>query len=70
LRQLKEEHGVDVRPLPDDVIARLRDLSAEVLEEIAAEDELAGRVYGSIKNYAETTIAWTDISERYILNHR
>jgi TRAP-type mannitol/chloroaromatic compound transport system substrate-binding protein len=70
LKQLVDDHGVDVRPLPDEVIERLKELSKEVLEEIAAGDELSGRVYASMMRYAETTKPWTDISERYIVNRR
>jgi TRAP-type mannitol/chloroaromatic compound transport system substrate-binding protein len=70
LQQLKDEHGVDVRPLPDEVIGRLRELSVEVLEEIAGNDDLAGRVYASMKLYAETTREWTRISEHSFLNQR
>jgi TRAP-type mannitol/chloroaromatic compound transport system substrate-binding protein len=69
LQQLIEEHGVDVRPLPEAVIDHMRKLSVEVMEEIAASDELAGRVYDSIMAYSKVVRPWTEISERYMLNH-
>ena len=34
--------GTDIRPFPDDVIVELKEISAEVLKEIAAEDEMSG----------------------------
>ena len=40
LVELVETHGVDVRKLPDDVIAELRRLSAEVLDELGQDSEI------------------------------
>ncbi|UCC55842.1 MAG: TRAP transporter substrate-binding protein DctP [Gammaproteobacteria bacterium] len=70
LKTLVEEHGVDVRRLPDEVLERLRELSHEVVSEIAAKDPLSGRVYDSFTQFSEQVIAWNDISERAYLNVR
>jgi TRAP-type mannitol/chloroaromatic compound transport system substrate-binding protein len=70
LRTLIEEHGVDVRRLPDSVLARLRELSNEVVREISGDDPFAGRVYESFQNFRSQVTAWDDISERAYLNVR
>ena len=63
LVELVETHGVDVRKLPDDVIAELRKLSAEVLEELAEEDELSRRIAESVKAFQKQATAYHGISE-------
>ena len=63
LVELVDTHGVDVRKLPDDVITELRRLSAEVLEELAAEDELSRRIADSVKAFQKQATAYHGISE-------
>ena len=70
LRALVEEHGVDVRPFPKKVLARLRELSEDVVSEIAANDELSARVYASYSEFRQQVFDWHDISERAYLNLR
>ena len=62
--------GTDIRPFPDDVIAELKRISAEVLQEIAAEDEMSGKVYASFLAFYRNVKGWSEISERYYLNSR
>jgi len=69
LQQLKEA-GVDVRAFPEDVLTELRRLTREVLEEIAAEDTMAGRAYASFKSFFERVRAYTDIGEKILLDLR
>ena len=47
LKTLVEKHKVDIRTYPGDVLATLRKYSAEVVEELAAKDDFARRVYDS-----------------------
>ena len=70
LKALVDEHGVDVRRLPDSVLDRLRELSNEVVSEIAGSDPLSGKVYESFQRFRTDVIAWSDISERAYLNIR
>ena len=70
LQTLVNEHQVDVRHLPDDVLARLRQLSDEVVAEVAAKDALSARVYQSFRDFRKQVMAWHDISERAYLNAR
>jgi TRAP-type mannitol/chloroaromatic compound transport system substrate-binding protein len=70
LETLVEEHQVEVRKLPDPVLARLRDLSAQVVEEIAAQDALSKRVYESFQRFRQQATQWSNISQRAYLNAR
>jgi TRAP-type mannitol/chloroaromatic compound transport system substrate-binding protein len=70
LETLVEEHQVEVRKLPDPVLARLRDLSAQVVEEIAAQDALSKRVYESFQRFRQQATQWSNISQRADLNAR
>ena len=70
LQTLVNEHQVDLRPLPDDVLARLKQLSDEVVAEVAKKDELSQRVYESFRTFRDQVTAWDNISERAYLNAR
>jgi len=70
LQSLVNDHGVDVRSFPLDVLKKLQSLSEEVVAEIAGEDELAARVYQSYSSFQRQVMAWHDISERAYLNVR
>jgi TRAP-type mannitol/chloroaromatic compound transport system substrate-binding protein len=64
------EGGTEVRPFPDDVLAELKKTTALVLAEIAAEDEMSGKAYGSFVDHFQTVRGWSEISERFYLNNR
>ena len=70
LRTLIDEHKVDVRAFPDEVIAKLRTLSEEVVGEIAGKDALSAKVFESYNNFRAQVLDWHDISERAYLNLR
>jgi TRAP-type mannitol/chloroaromatic compound transport system substrate-binding protein len=70
LAQLLEEHGVELRAFPDDVLAELKSATFEVLEEIAAGDEMSGKVWASYKSFMEKVHPWTEIGEKSFVNHR
>ncbi len=70
LKTLEEQHGILVRPFPDDVIARLRELSREVLDELAAQDEDFGRVYASYSAFQQRVSRWIDLSEQAYIRAR
>ena len=64
------ESGVELRKFPDDVIAELKKMTADVLSELAREDEMSGKAYASFLDYFETVREWSEISERIYLNTR
>lgn len=70
LRTLIEEHNVDVRSFPDEVITKLRALSKEVVSEIAGKDAMSAKVYKSYSEFMEQVVDWHNISERAYLNLR
>jgi TRAP-type mannitol/chloroaromatic compound transport system substrate-binding protein len=70
LRRLIEEHGVELLPFPDDVLAELRRHTFDILDALAAEDAMVREVWDSFRGFMETVRHWTDIGERYMLNHR
>lgn len=63
LDQLVREHSVQLRRLPDDVIAALRRASEESLEAMAAADPFVRRVYDSQRAFRAQAQAWHAISE-------
>ncbi|MEA3242831.1 MAG: TRAP transporter substrate-binding protein [Pseudomonadota bacterium] len=70
LRTLVDEHHVEVRKLPDSVLDRLRELSDQVVTEIAAKDALSQRVHASFQAFRDQVVQWSDISARAYLNAR
>jgi TRAP-type mannitol/chloroaromatic compound transport system substrate-binding protein len=63
LKQLVEVHKVELRRLPDPVLAALREQSRQLLEELAASDAFARRVHDSMHAYRERILAWAAVSE-------
>jgi len=70
LTELVDKHGVVVRQFPREVIDRLREISAVVLEEIAASDPLAARVYASQKAFKDGVMDYHEISEEAMYRAR
>lgn len=70
LQTLITKHGVELRRFPDDVIARLRTLSEEVLAEIAQKDEFSSKVYTSYMKFLTQCKEWSGISELGYLQAR
>ena len=70
LQTMLNEHGVELRRLPDDVLARLKDLSAEVVDEMAGDDPLAQRIVTSYREFAASAKAYSKISEQAYINAR
>lgn len=70
LDQLVEEHGVQLRKMPDDVMAAAASAAKEVLEETAANDELTGRIFESFRASLATSQAWGRISDEAFMAAR
>jgi len=70
LQSLVNEHHVDVREFPASVLARLRDLSEQVVAEIAGKDALSAKVFDSYRAFQRQVMSWHDISERAYMNVR
>jgi TRAP-type mannitol/chloroaromatic compound transport system substrate-binding protein len=70
LRELIEQHNVQLRRLPDDVLQELRVISDAVVSEIASDDPMAQKIYQSYKLYRDKASSYAEISERAYLNAR
>ena len=62
---LVEEHGIELRRFPDDVLATLRDHATVVMDDLAANDPTIARVYDSYSSFAATMGDWHEISEAF-----
>ncbi len=67
---LINRHGVEVRSFPDDVIEKLRELSAQVVAEVAGNDAFSQEIYDSYLNFSNKSKAWYQLSEQAYLNLR
>jgi TRAP-type mannitol/chloroaromatic compound transport system substrate-binding protein len=70
LEQLVNEHGVELRPFPDDVLKQIKALSDEVVSEEAAKDPMSQKVFESFVKFREQAIKWHAVSEQAYLNAR
>ena len=70
MQTLINDHGVNMLPLPETVIAELRRVSDEVVGEIAGHDEISGRIYQSYQAFRKQTVAYSAVSEQAYLNSR
>ncbi len=70
LNTLVDEHGVQMRAFPVDVLTRLRQLSAEVVAEVAEKDEFSRRVHASYQKFLNQSKAYSAISEYAYLHAR
>jgi TRAP-type mannitol/chloroaromatic compound transport system substrate-binding protein len=70
LKALLEDHKVELRAFPDEVLKYLNKISDEVMIEMAGETELMGRIYTSFQDYKKIVSPWTAISNKVLLNLR
>lgn len=70
MQQLINEHGVDVRPLPADVIQALRAATETVLARKSEEDAEFKRIYAEYKKFYDSIKTYTDLSDTAYLNNR
>ena len=70
LEQLVNEHGVELRSFPDDVMRKLRTISDEVVAEEAQKDAISKKVYDSFVAYRDQVQKWTAVAEQAYINGR
>lgn len=70
LKTLIEEHEVELKRYPDDVLAELQRLSNEVLDDIAASDPMAQKAWASLQAYSAEVKPWTAIGEQAMFEAR
>ncbi len=69
-KTLVEEHNVTVKPFPPAVMERLKALTTDVLDDIAAGDDEFATVLASYRAFFAKARAWHDISERAYYEQR
>lgn len=70
LKQLVEDHGVDLREMPADVMDALARASKAVLEETARADDITGRIFESYKASLERSQEWGRIADEAFMAAR
>lgn len=70
LQEIKKKPDVETKKLPDDVLKKLRELSQEVIMDLAEKDQSVKKVYESFQAFRTQVLAWHDISERAYFNAR
>ncbi|MEO0398887.1 MAG: TRAP transporter substrate-binding protein [Pseudomonadota bacterium] len=70
LNQLTEEHGVELRRMPDDIWAALAEETKTVLEEIAAIGPKEAAIYESYRSALARSQSWGAISEEAYMSAR
>ncbi len=70
LKTLVEDHGVQLRKLPDDVLAEFKRLSNEVLDELAASDADSAKILASYREFQRNVTHYHAISEQAYINSR
>jgi TRAP-type mannitol/chloroaromatic compound transport system substrate-binding protein len=63
LKSLVEEHGVQLRTFPDDVMDRVGAISKDIRAQAGAFDPLAGRIYESFETALKTMSGWAKVSD-------
>ncbi|MEM1019342.1 MAG: TRAP transporter substrate-binding protein [Pseudomonadota bacterium] len=63
LEVLKSEHGITPRTFPSDIMAAAQREAAAIMEEIAAEDALVGRVVASFQDALKTARSWETVAQ-------
>ncbi len=70
LDQLVNDHGVQLRQMPDDVMAALARETKNVLEDTAQTDDITSRIFESFKISLERSQAWSRISDEAFMSAR
>ena len=63
LATLTGEHNVQLRRFPDEVLAKLRETSEQVVGDAAAANAASGKVYQAFSDFRTTVSGWTELSE-------
>jgi TRAP-type mannitol/chloroaromatic compound transport system substrate-binding protein len=64
LKKLVEEHNVQLKRFPDDVLATLRKYAAEVIDELVAKDPMSKKIYASFSKFQKDVGGWAELSEK------
>ena len=69
-QKLINEHGVQMRQLPDEVMNALGQRAGEVCSSIASEDSISQELFSHIVEFRSSILSWTNTSEREYMRVR
>ena len=61
---LLNKHGVQLRKFNDDIMTAIGDASGEVMREVAAGDEMSGKIFKNFAEFRNKAKRWSDLSDR------
>jgi TRAP-type mannitol/chloroaromatic compound transport system substrate-binding protein len=67
---LTGEHGVKLAAFPDELVAAARKQAAEVVGDIAARNDISGKVHASYAGFRERSAPWSRVSIEAVLRAR
>ena len=70
LKVLVEEHGIELRALPEDVIDRFREISEQLYSEMRERDDLSRRIVDSFLAFREQGMEYQKVSDLAYANIR
>lgn len=70
LLTLREQHRVQLKRFPDDVLKRLASVANEVIADVAAKDPMSQRIVESILRFRDQASAWSHVSEAAFVTAR
>ncbi len=70
LKTMVDEHGVELRRFPDDVLNAFREHSFAVLEDAAGRDDISQRIYDSYMSFLRDAQEYARFSEQAMMNVR
>ena len=70
LKTLVDEHNVQLRNFAPEILAELRRVSEEVMNEMATKDAFTQKVHQSFSEALELQRKWTGIADQAFLNAR
>ena len=70
LKTLIEEHGVQLHPFPDDVLAAFGKASQHLMGEFETADDITRRIYGTFKRFRDDVLPWSKIADQGYMNMR
>lgn len=70
LQQLEADESVEVRAFPESVLAELKRLTLQVVDQLAADDPVVAKVWASYSEFMRRSESWQRISEQAFLETR
>lgn len=70
LDTLITKHGVELKRYSDDLLAAVRKVAGDVIDEVGNTDAITKRIYESYSAYQKTAMQWAKVSEEGYMNAR